>query len=125
MSAALWPSSLPVAPELSGYAEGMGKQVLRTEMDIGPAKLRRRSTAAPRPYNMPITLTAAQLDTLTGFWQDDCQGGALAFVLRHPRKPLETILCRFTEEPSWNAIAANDAEGGKMYRLTLQLEILP
>jgi hypothetical protein len=119
MTAAVWPSTLPAAPELAGYGEGMGKQVLRTEMDAGPAKLRRRFTAAPRPYTMPMTLSGAQLEALVDFWSDDCQGGALAFTMRHPRDAEETILCRFTEEPKWTAL------GGGVFRVALELEILP
>jgi hypothetical protein len=125
MTAAVWPETLPQAPLLSGYAEGMGKQALRTDMDAGPAKIRRRSTAAQRPLQWPITVTRAQLAILRAFWEDDCQGGTLAFTMPDAIDAETTNLCRFTEEPSWNALPANDGAGSKMFTLTLQLEILP
>lgn len=127
MAAATWPAGLPAVSELSGYSEGLGKQSIRTDMDAGPAKVRRRGANA-RPYTLAITLTSAQLDTLIDFWTNDLQGGSLPFVIRHPRKANETVLCRFVDEVNWGALAAHDGsedETAKMYRPQLPLEILP
>lgn len=125
MSVAVWPESLPQVPEIAGYSEGLGKQVIRTDMDAGPAKVRRRTTANVRPLSVQYTLTTAQLDIFIAFWTDDCQGGALPFQMRDPRDANGTILVRFAEDVAWTALAANDGAGGKMYRLPLTLEIVP
>jgi len=129
MPVANWPSTLPQAPLLDGYARGEGKAVLRSDMEAGPAKVRRRFTATASPLQYPLLLRPAQLQILRDFWRDDLAMGALAFELPDPQDSGATLLCRFTEEPSWTAIAAADPDDGagraKMYRLSLQLEILP
>ncbi|QLH37711.1 MAG: hypothetical protein HWD60_00095 [Defluviicoccus sp.] len=42
---AVWPSSLPQKPLVDGFSETAPNLVVRSPMDVGPAKVRRRATA--------------------------------------------------------------------------------
>lgn len=81
---AAWPSSLPrlLAP---GYSESPQDQTLRTEMDAGPAKVRRRFSAAVTEQQIRLLLTDAQLATFESFWDTDLAGGALSIDWDDPR----------------------------------------
>ena len=75
----LWPHVLPQYIQASGYSEQLANTMHRTQMDAGPAKARRRFTAAPRPLTGDIVVTAAQL-TFFRYWYDNVLlGGTLRF----------------------------------------------
>lgn len=111
-----WPVSLP-SLELDGYAETAPDVVLRSQMDAGPAKVRRRFTAGVRPIAGQVTLTAAQTATLDAFYVTDLAGGATPFDWTHPRTGAACVM-RFTEPPGYTPVE-------QFYRATLRLEIMP
>ena len=47
MAGAIWPLTLPQLPLVSGYSESMPSNLIRSETDTGPAKVRRRGNAKP------------------------------------------------------------------------------
>ena len=77
--AAVWPASLPQRFLLQGYREQLPDPVIRTQMDAGPPKARRRYTAAYRPIQGRLHCSAAQTATLEEFHQTVCAGGSLPF----------------------------------------------
>jgi hypothetical protein len=80
-----WPVSLPTRVLLEGFEATLPSTVIETQMDTGPAKRRRRFTAAVTPYAAMLRITAAQLATFIAFFQTDTAGGALTFDgLAHP-----------------------------------------
>ena len=115
----VWPESLPQVPLLGGYDETPPALTLRTDMDAGPAKVRRRFTAGVRQYGMAFLLTAAQLGTLDTFFMDDLEGGALSFDFPAPRGG-GTIAVRFVEPPAYTP-----AQSADTWRVAVQLEQLP
>lgn len=118
MANAVWPPSLPPQVLLAGYAEAPPETVLRTQMDAGPAKLRSRTTAAPRPIGGAVVLTSAQLATLDGFYVATLSGGALPFDWQHPRT-LAAATFRFLSPPQYTAL------GGGHWQASLSLEAMP
>jgi hypothetical protein len=116
----IWPPSLPQSPQ-KGFAETGGVLVLRTPMDAGPAKQRRRSQRA-QGLQVTFLMTTAQTVTLETFVQNTLQGTA-RFGFTHPR--LNTVV-------ETRIVPQGD---GQMYTFTylapgywtvsLQLEILP
>lgn len=70
---ATWPSTLP-APLAAGYQLNPGDQTLRTEMEVGSARVRRRTTARNDRVNVSWLLTETQLDALRD-WFDDATTG--------------------------------------------------
>lgn len=101
-----WPASLPHLPLVSGYNETLPNTVLRTQMDIGPAKTRRRSTSGVSKLNYEIRLTLNEGVILEDFFLNDCAGGALSFTNAHPRTG-DTETFRFLEPPQFSPIAAH------------------
>lgn len=112
-----WPGILPSAP-LLGHRESAPDVVVRTEMDAGPAKLRRRFTAGVRPMQVPLVLSDAQVDALDDFYVITLAGGTLRFDHKHPRTGA-VVRWRFIAPPQYDLIAPTK------WRATLTLEVLP
>jgi hypothetical protein len=77
--AAVWPVALPDRFLVDGYREALPDTAIRTQMDAGPPKVRRRYTAGFRPTQGRIECTAAQVATLETFYVTTCAGGSLPF----------------------------------------------
>jgi len=113
-----WPSTLPSAPLARGFSEKPPKLTLRTQMDAGPAKVRKRFTAGVRPLTLQIKVTSAQVAIFDSFYLSDCGAGATPFTWVHPRTGAAASL-RITDEPSY------DPAGGDYWTITFNVEILP
>jgi hypothetical protein len=112
-----WPGNLPYI-EIAGYASGMEDLLLRSPMEVGPDKVRRRNTAGVRPVNGNLTVDSAELETLRSFYKDSTLSGAIRFAWTEPEtgNPVEM---RFTSPPNWTPLGAG------IYKVSLRLEILP
>lgn len=119
----IWPSNLPQRLPLAGYQESPPDTTLRTQMDAGAAKMRRRFTANVRPINATLILTDAELEILDDFYVDDLEGGTLPFEWIHPRhadeSPAMTVLFRFIKTPIYTVISRD------IWQAAVELEILP
>ena len=109
---AQWPAELVITRE--GYMETPPNRIIRSDMDVGPAKIRRRSSSAVRPVTLKLFLTDDQLDVLDQFYEDN---DALAFDFVIPRNG-ETVRARFTDAPPYEVNELN-------WNVVVQLEILP
>lgn len=115
---ATWPSGLPQKPLAEGFAEQPQPNILRSDMDVGPAKMRKRYTSVIRVYGMELLLTTAQVATLETFyyttlgcvdefdWLDHRTGAAASY--------------RFRSAPSYSLAGAPG-----YWRTSLDLEALP
>ena len=81
---ATWPASLPSAPLVGGFSETLPDTLIRTSMDVGADKVRRRSTVQVIDMKMAFLLSKAQLATLTTFFITTTNGGADKFTFDHP-----------------------------------------
>jgi hypothetical protein len=115
-----FPASLP-SPTYEGYQEQLQNTVIRTQMDAGPAKVRRRATAAVRPLSLRWVLTEAQLETFISFFEDEVVGGSIAFDMTHPRKGIERSF-RFDLSQGAPAISVLSEDD---YSVTASLEEMP
>jgi hypothetical protein len=118
MANAVWPGSLPQRALKNGYMEKPRKIALRTQMDAGTAKTRRRFTAGPAPIDVQFRMSSAQVDTVLGFYGDTLADGALPFDWLHPRTQV-LATWRFLEEPSVSPI------DGPWFAVSCKLEKLP
>jgi hypothetical protein len=119
MANASWPPGLPQLVAVEGYDEAPPDLTVRTQMDAGPAKVRRRFTAGVRALSLQLDLDSAQVETLDVFFDATLQGGALAFDWVHPRTQAAATL-RFVRPPVYRPGASDAA-----WQAVLQLEILP
>lgn len=98
MALAIWPPGLPIDPLVDGYDEPFPDLTLETQMDAGPPKSRRKSTAAFVPVTLSFDMTRDQVDLLEEFYLETCGGGVLPFQFSHPRKRT-AIKARFRKPP--------------------------
>ena len=118
MAAVTWPAALP-DDVLAGYSEGTGGAVLRSSMDAGPAKVRRRFTAVARPIDVTIELTRAEVQVFLDWFDGTLAAGALDFDWVHPRtRTAAEFRFRETDVQFRHAV-------GELWRADLKLEILP
>lgn len=83
-----WPSSLPI-PKLSGYDLQTTDPTIRTDMEGGSARVRRRYTAAPDHVSFSFLFDESQMATFRAFWESDfLNGAAWVFVpIKDGRSP--------------------------------------
>lgn len=113
-----WPSSLP-APALDTLREKPPQNRIRTSMDKGPKKSRRRTTANVRPLAFTLKLTDAQLETLDTFFVTTTNSGVTEFDYTHPRTG-DSVTAQFGDDPLEYAEKA-----GVIWDVPINLEILP
>lgn len=120
MSDILWPAELQQVLNTSGFANQFVDTVIRTQMDSGPDKIRRRSTTGPEPIKGSILIPTSLYATMKSFYDTDTAGGSLEFLWAHPitRDP---AYFRFTAPPDITPVGA----GGLQWNVDLALEIVP
>jgi len=114
---ASWPVDLP-APLINTIVETPPENTIRTQMEVGPAKVRRRTTANVRPLRFSITCTPTQAAALDTFYTATTSGGADEFDYSHPRTG-DSVSARFTQAPTYSDV------NGQAYRIDIALEIMP
>lgn len=79
-----WPTTgnFPQVPQ-KGFTESVGVNIIRSPMDSGPAKMRRRSNT-PNTMDLSFILTTAQTTTLEA-WIKNTIKGVARFGFPHPR----------------------------------------
>lgn len=113
-----FPSSLPQYLDADGFSDEIPDDRLRSQTDIGPAMMRRRSSAKPRPIQGSQHLTEEQWQTLKSFYEDDLDGGVLRFDWIDQTSG-DSVEYRFVSPPKRTAIF-ND-----LYVVEYSLEIMP
>lgn len=114
-----WPASIPFFHSVPDMIRG-GPQgaVLRSEMSIGPDKVRRRTSSAPaRRDGRLADLSLAQLDTFEAFFRVTLGEGALSF---DASDPFDGVTRAFRFMDSYEV-----RRSGRRYSVTAELEILP
>jgi hypothetical protein len=89
-----WPAGLPATLLLAGLSKEPQNNVIRTAMDAGPKKARRRYTGKTYKYSGKQVFSAAQLETFERFYELALADGVLRFNFTDP-VTLETAEFRF------------------------------
>jgi hypothetical protein len=97
-----YPITLPQQALVDGFNLKAKAQNIRTQMESGPSKVRRRFTKKISNFKITQRLTAAQFDILETFYDTTLQGGSLSFTFTHPINGT-TLTLRFTEELDYRA----------------------
>ena len=116
---ASWPGTIPALTEFLAdtYTEITPSNVIRTQMDVGPAKTRQRGTAAPRFIKGTLYMTTTQVADHDTFFVTTTNHGSDAWTATAPRTEV-TKTFRYMEPPQYKAV-------GQGYHVSLHLEILP
>ena len=91
--------------------------LIRTEMDVGPAKTRQRSTAGYENHSYVFLLTATNKVAMKTFFNTTCSHGAESFEWDHPETGT-TEDWRFMSAPTYTYVQG-------YYHLAVELEMLP
>ena len=103
-----------------GYDEVPQTNVVRQQMDAGPAEQRRRSTVTVRRIRGQMLLTKPQLATFRGFFDNDLKSGVLPFEWVDPITSTPVQMRFVADEAPYRVQPA-----GAALLLTVTLEILP
>lgn len=76
-----WPSDLPQRVLADTYSEGLPDGRLRTQMETGHAKSRRRFSSAAKPVTAAFKVSLDEKARLERFWEEDIAGGSLPFLI--------------------------------------------
>ncbi|MFN0133434.1 MAG: hypothetical protein ACKVW3_13020 [Phycisphaerales bacterium] len=124
MASIVWPAGLPQAPIVARYSQVDQDRTVRSAMDVGPAKVRRRATAAIETCEIELKLTRAQVATLKTFFRDTAQAGAVPFEWKHHQTG-NPIDYRFTRPPTFSPSAPRQAAGTEYWMASFTLEAMP
>jgi hypothetical protein len=122
MAVPQWPTAndFPQSPQ-KGFSESIGANVVRSPMDAGPAKQRRRSRR-PSTLDVSFIMTTQHTETLESFINNDLQG-VNRFQFTHPRL-YTTIDVRIVPQGEGEFFRLQYLAPG-YYQTSLKLEILP
>lgn len=118
MSDITWPQTLPL-PTVQGYGVQPGEAILRTEMEAGLARQRRRFTDVPTKVSVRWIMRRDQYAIFEGWYRWHAKEGAnwFAITLLGGLGLLEQE-ARFTRQFSSRLLA-----GGTLWEITSELEI--
>jgi len=112
-----WPAGLiNVIPLREGFEQTSPNNVIRQDMDVGPAKIRARSTSGYRQQKNMIIVTAAELAIFITFYEVTLSYGALDFTWDDPITG-STFTYRFKEPPNWESFGID-------YKVNMSMEYL-
>lgn len=116
-----WASQpLPQVPQ-KGFTESIGVSIIRSPMDSGPAKQRRRSVGV-NTMDLSFIMTTAQTQTLETFIKDTLNG-VKRFSFPHPRTS-QTVEVRIVPSGESEFFKLQYLAPG-YWQTSLKFEILP
>jgi hypothetical protein len=113
-----WPISLQQILNQANFGIEIGDTVLRTDMDVGPKKFRRRFTKGIDVFTASINLDMDEYTTFYTFFNTTLNGGTLPFTYNHPITQVPTDF-RFRGPPKISPI------GGRTFVVSFEWEALP
>lgn len=113
---ATWPGTIPAYILQDGFSETLPDNTIRSKMEVGPPKMRRRGTGAPRVIPSKQYMTAAQVAIFDTFYESTLYSGSLRFDWVSPRTQVSKEL-RFTAPPVYTPSGAG-------YIVSMKLEIM-
>jgi len=113
---AVWPGTLPDFFQVGGFVETGAVNTIRSTMDVGPDKLRRRTTTGIRRHQGDMWLTEAQYALMRTFYEDTHAFGSLSFTMDDAHGTNRTF--RFITPPKYTTVGPNN------WKVRLDLEEL-
>jgi hypothetical protein len=118
--AIVWPLDLPRFDEtlVADYEETLTKTSVNSEVDVGPPKVRQRTTVPIGEMKVGYWMSRDQVNILERFIDSTLQQNSRAFEATHPRSG-KAIKARLKEMPRYEPKTAN------YFKVTFKIEILP
>lgn len=110
-----WPSTLQNKVDRDSFSYEFGETTIRSQMDIGPDKVRRRTTRPIDKLTTSIQLDYSEYSTFQVFFNTTLNGGVNKFTYENP---LTGVLeeFRFTKPPSIRPL------GGRVFTVSMEWE---
>ncbi len=123
MADAVWPSGLSTCiPLIAPLQETPPALTIRSQMDVGPAKVRPRVTSNVRMFTVGVWMTQAQLVTFDAFFVSTLAGGALTFEWKNPRTG-NVADFRIVGVPTYSKFMPRD--NGRKSLVSFEMELMP
>lgn len=113
-----WPVSLQQNVNTGNFNEKFGETAIRTTVDVGPMKVRRRFTRPIDVVSVGFNMTSDQYEDFKIFYNTTVNGGVTIFELNHPITGVLTNY-RFMGPPTISPI------GGIVFVASMQWEVIP
>jgi hypothetical protein len=113
-----WPVSLQQKVNADSFTYAMGSTTVRSENDVGPAKVRSRFTDAVDVYQVSIYIDYDDIDTLQTFYKTLLNNGVDQFLFDDPISGVSSAF-RFISPPEIRAI------GGREFEVSMNWERMP
>ena len=110
-----WPAELQDTLLVDGFQVRFGDTLVRSDMDVGPAKLRSRYTDGVDEYTCTINLEYDDWAVLNTFYKTTLSNGALTFGYDDPMTGVASEF-RFKEPPVVVPL------GGRFFRVSMTWE---
>lgn len=107
-----WPEKFKILRD--SFTEGLPDRVIKSNMDVGPAKKRRRTVLASYPINFTCRIEMSDVDEFRQFYLDN---DVAIIDFEHPRTG-NTLKARFNSVPT---LSLNET----VYESSVELEIMP
>lgn len=114
---AAWPGTLPDFFQIRGFTETGADNIIRSSVDVGPEKVRRRTVTNVRRHVGNMWLTDSQYTELKTFFEVTHEYGALSFTMDDAHGTNQTF--RFVSPPKYTTVGPNN------WQVRLDLEELP
>ena len=115
-----WPSELQEKLNQASFGLNIGETTIRSSVEVGPAKVRRRFTKGVDQLSCSIDLEREDYETFRLFFDTSLDGGTKTFDYIDPFSlTSETEEYRFIEPPKITII------GGNWFRVAMTWEKLP
>ena len=108
----LWPEKFVILKD--GFSEGLPDRVIKSQMDVGPAKKRRRTILASYVIKFTCVIQISDVDEFRNFYLDNDFD---VFDFKHPRTG-NIVKARFNNVPT---LAMNET----FYNSIVEVEIIP
>jgi hypothetical protein len=115
-----WPATLPQIPQ-RGFSETGGMNIIRSQTDTGPAKMRRRAASAAT-LACDFLMKTTQVSTFEDFVTTSL-GGVLRFYFTHPRTK-QTVEVRLVPTGSGDLYTIS-YHAPDYWMVKVTLEVLP
>lgn len=106
MPIASWPVSLNPNLEADSFKFKIGETRIKSQFDIGPAKVRRRTTRGVDTANGSIIILFSEYATFRTFFDTTINGGTDPFTIIHPITRV-TATFRFVDTPEIRPLGPN------------------
>lgn len=113
-----WPISLQEKLSVANFGIEYGEATIRSDMDVGLAKVRNRYTKSIDVINGSIYADLTEVQTFENFYKDTLVNGSLIFTFPDPITQIDTDF-RFKGPPRITPL------GGIEFSITFQWEKLP